>query len=116
MFGINSKDGYTEVLPGIQIKTVCYGENSLMTEFLLSKNSKLTEHSHIQEQTGYLVSGKIKLFIHNIPRILNAGDSWNISSNVIHKAEIVEDSVAIEVFIPCREEYKKFIFTEDIVE
>jgi len=34
-----------------------------------------------------------------------AGDSWNIPANVEHSAEIIEDSIAVEVFSPVREEY-----------
>jgi quercetin dioxygenase-like cupin family protein len=37
------------------------------------------------------------------------GGSWCIPANVEHGAEIVEDSVAIEVFIPAREDYLKYL-------
>jgi len=33
------------------------------------------------------------------------GDSWCIPGNVEHGAEILMDSVAVEVFSPVREEY-----------
>ena len=33
------------------------------------------------------------------------GDSWCIAPDVIHGAEVIEDSVAIEVFAPPREDY-----------
>jgi hypothetical protein len=33
------------------------------------------------------------------------GDSWCISGGVEHGADILEDSVAIEVFSPVREDY-----------
>lgn len=114
MFGKKTSDGYTEVIPGIKIKTISYGKNTLMTEFKLKKDSQLTEHTHEHEQTGYLVSGRIRLFIGDDSKELNPGDSWNIASNIKHKAEIIEDSVAIEVFSPCREDYLKFLNTVDI--
>lgn len=90
MFGKSTKEGYTEVLSGISVKTLCYGNNSLMTEFLLAKGAILTEHSHMHEQTGYLVSGKIRLYIHESSRVVVAGDSWSIPANVTHKADIIE--------------------------
>ena len=116
MFGIKSENGYTEALPGVKIKTISYGKNTLMTEFLLAKDSILNEHQHIHEQIGYLVSGKIKLYIGNSSRILTPGDSWNIPSNIPHKAEILENSVAVEVFTPCREEYLAYLNQADVVE
>ena len=114
MYGIHSEAGYSKILDGIRIKTINHGESTLMTEFLLDKGALLVEHSHPYEQTGYLVKGKIKLFVGKKDKVLNPGDSWSIPSEEKHKAEIIEDSIAIEVFNPCRQDYLKFINNEDI--
>lgn len=114
MFGKHSENGYSKILDGIRIKTINYGRSTLMSEFLLDEGARLTEHSHPYEQTGYLVKGRIKLFIGASAKVLTPGDSWNVPSNATHKAEILEDSVAIEVFSPCREDYLKFIDKNDI--
>ncbi len=116
MFGKKSDDGYKEVLDGIRIKTIMHGKDTLMAEFKLRKGSVLIEHSHINEQTGYLVKGKIKLYINDSSRIINPGDSWNVPSNQKHTAEIIEDSIAIEVFTPSRDDYLKYVNREDIIE
>lgn len=113
MFGIHSENGYIQVLKGVKIKTLNYGKETLMTEFLLEKDSVLPEHSHINEQTGYLGKGKIKLFINDTSQIINPGDSWNVPSGVKHKAEVIEDSTATEVFAPVREDYMKYINKDD---
>lgn len=109
MFGIHSSEDYQEISKGIKIKTLNYGENTLMTEFLLEKGAVLPEHTHFNEQTGYLVKGKIRLYINGKSEELTPGDSWNISSNIKHKAEIIEDSIAIEIFYPVREDYLQFV-------
>ncbi len=114
MFGKKSNNGYAEVLSGIKIKTLVYGEKTLMTEFVLSKGSLLHEHTHTHEQIGYLVKGKIKLFIESNSQIINPGDSWCVPSNSRHRADILEDSSAVEVFAPCREEYKQYVVSDDI--
>ena len=116
MFGKKSDHGYSKVLDGIRIKTIMYGQETLMTEFVLEKDSVLPEHVHVQEQTGYLVKGKMKLYAGDSSSILKAGDCWNIPSNVRHRAEILEDSVAVEVFCPCREDYLKYVNREDLVQ
>jgi quercetin dioxygenase-like cupin family protein len=105
MFKKQSKGGYTVVLEGIERKTLVYGEKTLMTEFLLKKGSRLPKHSHSYEQTGYLVKGHIRLSIGPEENDVMPGDSWCIPSDVEHGAEILEDSVAIEVFSPLREDY-----------
>jgi len=105
MFYKSNGNDYQSVLPGIQLKTLVYGEKTLLSEFKLKAGSLLPSHSHIYEQTGYLVAGKIRLTIGNETFDVEPGDSWCINENVNHHAEILEDAVAIEVFSPVREDY-----------
>ena len=105
MFYKTSQSNDHQILPDIKRKTLVYGDNSLLSEFIMKKGSSLPKHSHANEQTGYLVKGKIKLTIGGENFEALSGDSWAINSNVEHSAEILEDSVAIEVFTPIREDY-----------
>ena len=105
MFQKHTKNGYIPAIAGIEMKTLVHGEKTLMTEFLLKKNSLLPRHSHAHEQTGYLVKGRIRLYIKEELFEVTSGDSWCIPGNVEHQAEILEDSVAIEVFSPVRKDY-----------
>jgi quercetin dioxygenase-like cupin family protein len=105
MFYKSNSDGYTQVLTGIKLKTLVYGDKTLFTEFHLKKDSQLPLHAHPQEQTGYLLAGRIRLFIGDEIFEVEPGDSWCVLSNVEHRAEILADSVAIEVFSPVREDY-----------
>jgi len=105
MFQKQSKNGYIPAIEGIEQKTLVYGEKTLMSEFLLKKGSLLPKHSHPHEQTGYLVNGRIRLSVGSEEYDVTPGDSWCIPSGVEHGAEIIEDSVAIEVFSPVREDY-----------
>lgn len=104
-FASHSPEGYRRVLPGISQKTLIYGEKTLMAKFLLQAGSRLPEHAHPYEQTGYLVAGHIRLEIGDSVRDVRPGDSWCIPLNVPHGAQIVADSVAIEVFAPRRDDY-----------
>jgi quercetin dioxygenase-like cupin family protein len=105
MFYRRCDDGYRTVAPGISIKTLTHGRNSLLTEFRLKAECHLPRHSHPQEQTGYLVSGCIRLIIGEEETVVRPGDSWNIPGDTVHGAFILEDSVAIEVFSPVRGDY-----------
>lgn len=87
------------------MKTLCYGVRTLMTEFVLEQGSVLPLHSHPHEQTGYLVKGHIRLRIGEQEHDVRAGDSWCIPGGVSHGAQILEDSIAVEVFSPVREDY-----------
>jgi quercetin dioxygenase-like cupin family protein len=105
MIGKHSKDGYKEPIKGIRQKTLVFGKRTLMTEFLLTKDSVLPEHSHPYEQTGYLVKGHILLKIGDTQHDTHPGDSWCIPADTRHGAQIIEDSTAIEIFSPVREDY-----------
>jgi len=105
MFEKLSNTGYCPALEGIERKTLVHGENTLMTEFRLRKGAVLPWHSHPHEQTGYLVKGRLRLRIGAEEYEAHPGDSWSIPGGVEHGADILEDSVAIEVFSPVREDY-----------
>jgi quercetin dioxygenase-like cupin family protein len=100
-----SPEGYLTPLPGISMKTLCFGARTLLTEFRLQAGSTLPAHSHPHEQTGYLVSGLMALTIGDETREVAPGDSWCIPGDVRHGAEALKSSVAVEVFSPVREDY-----------
>ena len=105
MFQKQSDSGYLPTLDRIERKTLVYAEKTLMTEFRLRKGAILPRHSHPHEQTGYLVEGHLRLFIGTEEHDAHAGDSWCIPGGVEHGADVLEDSIAIEVFSPVREDY-----------
>jgi len=100
-----NNDDFKEVLPGIKMKTLVYGHKTLLVEFRLARSAELPGHAHPHEQTGYLVSGRIELKMGERATIVEAGGSWAIPGGVSHSARALEDSVAVEVFSPVREEY-----------
>ncbi len=101
----SANNGYIKVLDGIERKTLVFGDNTLLTEFRLEKGKILPMHKHEHEQTGYLVLGGIVLIIAGERYELHPGDSWSIPGNIEHGAEILKNSVAVEVFSPVREDY-----------
>jgi quercetin dioxygenase-like cupin family protein len=105
VFVNGSDDGYLDALPGIRRKTLSYGDATLMSEFRLQAGYPLPVHDHPQEQTGYLVSGRLRLTIGDETHDVASGDSWSIPGGVPHGAEVLEDAVAVEVFSPVREDY-----------
>ena len=105
MFYKKNTDGYQFPIEGVSQKTLVHGEKTLMAEFELEVGSQLPIHKHPHEQTGYLVKGRLKMFIGEKEFIAEPGDSWCIGSNVDHGAESLEKSVAVEIFSPVRIEY-----------
>jgi quercetin dioxygenase-like cupin family protein len=108
MFYQNKIEGFQKVLDGIEIKTLVYGEKMLLSEFRMKKGSALPMHAHPQEQTGRLIRGRILLSIGGEKSEMKPGDCWCVPGRTEHGAEILEDSIAIEVFSPVREDYLKY--------
>jgi quercetin dioxygenase-like cupin family protein len=105
MFYKTVDSGYTEVLKGVRYKTLVHGDRTSLTEFKLDQGSVVPTHQHPHEQTGYLISGKLRFEISGKSIEAESGDSWCIPANISHSAEAMEDSLLIEVFSPVREEY-----------
>ncbi len=105
MFRQRDDSGYKDVLDKIRQKTLVHGEKTLLTEFRLEKGAVLPRHSHPHEQTGYLVSGRLDLTIGKETHRAEPGSSWCIPGDVEHSAIACEETVAIEVFSPVREDY-----------
>jgi quercetin dioxygenase-like cupin family protein len=94
----------TNPLPN-QNEDFVHGEKMLLSEFRLEKGTVLPVHKHPHEQTGYLVSGRMDLTIGAVTHAVSPGDSWCIPGDIEHNAFAHEDSIAIEVFSPVREDY-----------
>ncbi|CAB5141200.1 Cupin 2, conserved barrel domain protein [Olavius algarvensis associated proteobacterium Delta 3] len=96
---------YRQLLEGVHLKTLVHGELTLMDQFKLQKGAVVPAHGHVHEQIGMLISGKLRFRVGDETFDAEAGDSWCIPGEVEHSAEALEDSVAVEVFSPVREEY-----------
>ncbi len=105
MFSKRSATGYRTARPGVNFRTLAFGERTHLTEFRLSKGSVIPEHQHPHEQTGYLVSGRMKFTIGGEVFDTAPGDGWTIPGGLTHGVEVLEDCVVIEVFSPAREDY-----------
>lgn len=105
MFCKKDKTGYREIVDGILMKPLVHGDKTLLIETNLKKGFAHKLHNHPHEQTGYLVSGHLRMTIGDDVFEVNPGDSWCIPGNVMHQTDVLEDAVVVEVFSPVREEY-----------
>ena len=105
MFYKKDNSGYRVLIEGIRLKTLVHGQKTLLCEFRIERGRLLPSHKHPHEQSGYLVSGHMKLMIGDERFDVEPGDSWCIPGDVEHAAEVLEDSVAVEIFSPVREDY-----------
>jgi quercetin dioxygenase-like cupin family protein len=113
MFKKTKSNGHTEVIEGVHLKTLVFGDQTLMVEVKFDKDAVIPTHGHPHEQTGYLISGQLEFVINGENIIVNPGDSWNIPGDVEHSATATDETVVIEVFSPVREDYLPYYSTEE---
>ncbi len=105
MFAQDSEERGVELMEGIAIKTLAYGEKTLTATFRLKAGSVLPLHRHPHEQTGYLLSGRMKFTVDGSEQIVGPGGCWTIKGGIEHGAQVMEDAHVIEVFSPVRSDY-----------
>ena len=88
-------------------RQVVTGTNEMMARVLLDKGAVVPTHSHESEQITYIIEGVMRLMIGDPPEevLLRAGQFIVIPPNVPHRAEILEDTVDIDIFSPIRHDW-----------
>jgi quercetin dioxygenase-like cupin family protein len=105
MFCKKGSGNKKKLLEGIELATLVHGEKTLMGQFSIAKGAAIPAHSHPHEQTGIMLSGKLRFTVDGQVMDVVSGDSWCLPGGVEHSAEALDDSVIIEVFSPVREDY-----------
>lgn len=95
-----------EMLDGIHRRTMATTDEAMLCQFFLEAGSNVPNHNHMNDQVGYIVSGQLEMTIGDKVQVLSAGDSYAIPGGVYHSAKAIEDTVAIDVFSPPREDYR----------
>jgi quercetin dioxygenase-like cupin family protein len=90
---------------GISRRTLNHGDKTSIHEIKIAKDAVVPEHTHPHEQTGYLVSGRLRFTMPGIDKVLAPGDSWLVPGDLPHEVTALEDSVALDIFAPARTEY-----------
>ena len=91
--------------PGLTRKVMAYNDKLFLAEHQMSKGWVGSVHSHPHEQIVYVVRGHLKVTCQGKTFEMRAGDSFVVRGGVEHGASALEDSLVIDVFTPCREDY-----------
>lgn len=105
---LTARDSATavEMFPGVVRRTLNTGDRTMLCEVELAKGAVVPLHTHPHEQIGYLSRGRVLFRIGDEERELREGDSWCVPGDVPHVVTALEDSIAIDIFSPPRDEYR----------
>jgi quercetin dioxygenase-like cupin family protein len=105
-FGVRADIKPVEIFAGVFRRTIVWGERAMVVEVTLPKGSIVPPHSHPHEQCGYLVSGRLEFTVEGESHVVEPGGGWAVPGSAVHSVTALEDSIAIDVFAPVRDEYK----------
>jgi quercetin dioxygenase-like cupin family protein len=84
------------------------GDRMMLAHVYLKKGCVVPKHSHENEQLTYILEGALRFWIGDDEKeevVVRAGEVLHIPSNVLHKAEALEDTLDVDVFSPPREDW-----------
>ncbi len=103
-----SKVRWFHAFENLERKVHAFNDKLMLTEHHMAKGSVFPRHSHPHEQLAYLVSGHIKVCCGDYTFEGRAGDSFVVRGGIEHQVWAIEESVALDIFTPTREDYLEF--------
>ena|SRR6185295_17389873 len=94
-----------EIVPGFHGRFI-HSQHMTVAYWDIQAGHSIPTHNHIHEQIVNVIRGKLELTIDKETRILDAGMSAIIPSQVFHKATGITDCFVIDVFHPVRDDYR----------
>jgi quercetin dioxygenase-like cupin family protein len=82
-----------------------HGATMTVARIRLRKGAVVPLHQHTNEQISMVESGLMRFVISGEERILRGGETLTIPPNAPHLVEALEDSLAVDVFSPVREDW-----------
>jgi quercetin dioxygenase-like cupin family protein len=82
-----------------------HAANMTVARIHLLQGARVPEHRHPSEQITFLQQGRLRFTLDAEVCVLEAGEMLEIPPNVPHSVEAVEESVAVDVFAPVREDW-----------
>jgi quercetin dioxygenase-like cupin family protein len=84
------------------------GDRMMLTHVYLKKGCVVPRHSHENEQITYVLEGMLRFWIGEDGADvidIGPGEVLHIPSNVLHKAEALEDTLDVDIFSPPRQDW-----------
>jgi quercetin dioxygenase-like cupin family protein len=90
---------------GLMRRVLAYNDKLFLAEHEMKKGWIGKVHSHPHEQIVYVVRGHLRVTCEGKTFDVRDGDTFLVRGGIEHGASAIEDSVVVDVFTPCREDY-----------
>jgi quercetin dioxygenase-like cupin family protein len=86
-------------------RQMLHTETMTVARIILAKGALVPRHQHPNEQITNVLEGRLRFVLGDEEQIVAAGSTVLIPANVPHEVEALEDSIALDVFSPVREDW-----------
>ncbi len=94
-----------ETMNSSLVRQVIHGEKMTVAKIHLRKGGIVPLHHHINEQLSILEKGRLRFTVGDKEVLMNPGDMVMIPGDVPHTVEALEDSVAVDINSPVRQDW-----------
>jgi quercetin dioxygenase-like cupin family protein len=81
------------------------GTNTMLARLVLNKGAHVPLHHHVNEQVSHVVAGALDFLLEEGRVTVRAGEILCIPPNAPHEVIALEDSVALDIFNPPRQDW-----------
>ena len=94
-----------EQLNPLLARQVIHSETMTVARIYLRKGAVVPEHSHHNEQISMLERGSMRFVLEGVEHVMKAGEIMRVPPFLPHSVEALEDSVALDLFSPRRDDW-----------
>jgi quercetin dioxygenase-like cupin family protein len=105
---VSHKEGKeSEPESGLKRRVLAYNDNDklFLAEHEMAKGWVGKVHSHPHDQIVYVVHGHLRIKCQGTIFDIRTGDTFVVRRGVEHGASAIQDSLVVDIFTPCREDY-----------
>jgi quercetin dioxygenase-like cupin family protein len=96
---------WQQVSPGLSRKIMAHDPSLMLVQVKFEKGAVGALHQHVHVQISHVFSGVFEVEIEGLIKILKAGDSFFVPSNLWHGVKCLEEGILIDTFSPMREDF-----------
>ena len=105
---ITSKDlEWESVGDGVERKILGFDDEVMMVCVRFERGAIGALHHHVHRQITYIESGSFEVTIDDNKKILQKGDCFFVSPDLVHGVVALEEGTLIDIFTPAREDFLK---------
>ena len=94
-----------EQMNALTARQYVVGTNTMLARLVLKKGALVPLHEHMHEQISHVVEGALKFLLEEKEVTVRAGEILCIPPLVPHGVTALEDSVALDIFNPPRQDW-----------